>query len=74
MVSINTIAANVFRGLNMNIIITILGCILGIAAYLILSMVMPLKALGDYSTGIMVAFCLIMTSAVGIAPFWKNVP
>jgi hypothetical protein len=53
----------------MNIIVTVIGCILGIAVYLLLSLVMPLASLGAYSTGIMVALCLIMTAIVGTVPW-----
>jgi hypothetical protein len=59
----------------MNVLITVLGCLLGIAVYLLLSLVMPLKSLGDYAVGVMVALCLICVSIVGGIPwtnFWRK--
>lgn len=51
---------------------TIIGCLLGIAIYLLFSLVMPLKSLGDYAVGIMVALCLIMVQVVGSFPYFRK--
>lgn len=59
----------------MSIVITIIGCLLGVVCYLLLALVTPVKNLGEYSVGLIVALCLIWVEIVGYAPFWaKRVP
>lgn len=49
---------------SMDIVRTILGCFIGIAVYLLLSLVAPIKSLGDYAVGLMVALCFIFVAIV----------
>lgn len=48
----------------MYILITFLGCLLGVVIFKLISMVTPMGSFGDWSVGLLVAFCLIGTSLV----------
>jgi hypothetical protein len=53
----------------MSIVITVVGCLLGVVTYALLGLVTPIQHWGDYSTGILVALCLIWCAVVGTFPW-----
>ena len=58
----------------MNILITVIGCILGVAIYIVLSPALPFHLSGDYAVGFIVAFCLITIAALGYIPWFSRKP
>ena len=59
----------------MGIIQAICGCLAGVLIFKVLALVIPIASWGIWSTGILVALCLIGTYILGFAPqWWANRP
>jgi hypothetical protein len=58
----------------MGILHAIIGCLIGVLLFKLVSLVLPLEHYGIWSTGILVAFCLIATYGIGYAPKWWGKP
>ena len=55
----------------MRILQVVLGCLLGVLSYLLIALVTPIASFGSWSTGLLVALCIIWVEVVGYAPWFK---
>lgn len=54
----------------MGIFRVVLGCLVGVCVFLLLALVTPIAHYGVWSTGLLVALCLIFTEVWAYAPWF----